>query len=66
MFLTDSELYDFTGYQLPGKQAKWLAEKGYLFEIGADRKPKVLRAHIMARLGGTVQSEPTGPKLRLK
>ncbi len=64
LFLSADEVSDLTGYKLPAKQAEWLAERRYLHELDANGRPKVLRSHLLARLGGTDLSEPE-PQLRL-
>ena len=64
LFLSADEVSDLTGYKLPAKQAEWLADRRYLHELDANGRPKVLRSHLMARLGGAELSEPE-PQLRL-
>lgn len=65
LFLSPEELEELTGYKTSSKQSAWLTERGYLHEIGADRRPKVLRAHILAKLGGKVEEPRPEPQLRL-
>ena len=64
MFLTETELADLTGYQLPAYQRRWLIGNSYPFEIDARGRPKVLRAYTETRMGGTVTAKRE-PKLRL-
>ncbi|MDH3645956.1 MAG: DUF4224 domain-containing protein [Gammaproteobacteria bacterium] len=45
IFLTADELGELTGYQRPALQRRWLAENGYSFDVRADGKPIVSRAH---------------------
>ena len=40
LFLNPEEIEELTGYKVPAKQSAWLTERGYLHEIGADRRPK--------------------------
>ncbi|MCP4285368.1 MAG: DUF4224 domain-containing protein [Gammaproteobacteria bacterium] len=65
LFLSPKEVEELTGYTTPSKQSEWLLESKYLHEVGADGKPKVLRAHLMARLGGMVEPVAREPRLRL-
>jgi hypothetical protein len=65
MFLTPAEIEDLTGYQMPARQIKWLKANHYPFEVGGDRKPKVLRSFVASRLGGVVEPEIPEPKLHL-
>ena len=55
MFLTAAELADLTGYQRHADQRKWLASRGWVFEIAATGRPIVSNAYALSRLGG---SEP--------
>ena len=65
MLLDPADLEALTGYKRASCQARWLRERGWLFEIGGDGKPKVLRAHAMQRLGGVESDEPKPePQLR--
>lgn len=65
MFLTQDELFDLSGLRQAAAQIRWLRDHRYPMEIGADGKPRVLRSVVLARLGGSGQNEPTGPRLRL-
>ena len=49
MFLTIEELCQLSGYRKPALQSRWLAENGYSFDVRADGKPVVSRAHYEAR-----------------
>jgi hypothetical protein len=64
MFLSDDEVADLTGYQLPAYQRRWLIGNSYPFEIDAHGRPKVLRSYTEARMGGKVATTRE-PKLRL-
>jgi len=59
MFLTKDELQALTGYQNRPQQINWLRENGYPFDIGGDRRPRVLKATVLAKLGApATQSRP--------
>lgn len=66
MFLSGAELRDLTGYQKPSAQKRWLEAQAISFMVGGDGLPKVLRAVVIARLGGsfTASPEQVEPKLR--
>lgn len=51
MFLTPEQLQDLTGYERGADQARWLRARQWIFELNAQRRPKVLRAYAEARLG---------------
>lgn len=67
MFLSDAELRELTGYQKPSAQKRWLEAQAIAFLVGGDGLPKVLRAVVVARLGGSsvASAEPREPRLRL-
>jgi hypothetical protein len=67
MFLTPEEVKELTGYQAAAWQAKWLKSNGFPFEIGGDKRLKVLRATVVSRLGGVVENTDRvrEPKLHL-
>ncbi len=48
LYLPQSELADFTGYQRPGKQIAWLKRYGIRFFVAADGHPRVLYADLTA------------------
>lgn len=58
MFLTDAEIHDLTGYQLPSAQKRWLDKYGWKFEISAFGRPKVLRSYAEQRMGLASASTP--------
>ena len=65
MFLTKDEMAEFTGYERPAAQSRWLHGNSIPFIRGGDGHPKVLRQVVISRLGG--QCEPKrNPELRLK
>lgn len=49
MFLSPEDLHDLTGYKKPKLQRRWLTENGYRFDVRADGKPVVSRAHYESR-----------------
>ncbi|MBA3563099.1 MAG: DUF4224 domain-containing protein [Gammaproteobacteria bacterium] len=49
-FLSRHELVELTGASKRPVQIRWLAERGYRFEIGADGNPKVLSSAVQSRL----------------
>lgn len=65
MFLSREDLIELTGFRYAAKQIAWLKENGFLFEVGGDGRPKVLRSYVVSRLGGVVEPEAHEPKLRL-
>lgn len=62
MFLSDTELFDLTGYVRNADRRKWLARHGWKFETNAiTGKPVVLRSYAESRLSG----EPIKPEPKL-
>lgn len=62
LFLSHAELVEMTNYKKPSKQAEWLAENGYKFDIRSDGRPNVLRQQVIERQCQNVESTP-GPDL---
>ena len=62
MFLTADDIQQLTGYKLPGCQRRWLAENGYSFDVRADGKPIVSKAHYESR-HGEKEHRPSEPNL---
>ena len=60
MFLTDEELYDLTGYQRRADQRAWLTARRWIFEVAANGRPVVHRAHAEQML--TTAKEPPAGK----
>lgn len=58
MFLDGSELQVLTGYQRPADQIKWLAAKGWKFEVSAVGRPVVLRAFAQVKMGQVSEDPP--------
>ena len=59
MFLAPDQLADLTGYQRHADQRKWLAARGWVFEVAATGRPIVSAAYAEQRLGGAVSPAPT-------
>lgn len=68
LFLAPSELQELTGYKYAKSQKQWLKNRGWRFEEDAAGRPKVLRAHLESKMGGstrrTAQTEPNFDALR--
>ena len=62
LFLSKEELADLTGLVRKSAQIRWLRDHGYLCEVDARGRPRVLMSHVMRKLGGDVQSEPRKPR----
>lgn len=60
MFLTDTELFDLTGYRRNADRCRWLSEHNWKFEKSAiTGKPVVLRSYAESQLSGAaVKAEP--------
>ena len=50
MFLTPDELATLTGRKRASAQLRWLSGNGLRFIVGADGRPRVLRAEVEGRL----------------
>lgn len=57
MFLTADQIADLTGYQRHADQRKWLAARGWVFEVSATGRPIVSNAYAEQRLGGAASKE---------
>ena len=44
-FLMPDEIQQLTGYQKPSYQKRWLAKRGYSFDVRSDGWPVVCRAY---------------------
>ncbi|WP_332688276.1 DUF4224 domain-containing protein [Devosia sp.] len=64
MFLSASEVAEMTGRTRPTAQVRWLTDQKFAFIIGADGRPKVLKAVALARLGGKEETKTSGPQVR--
>lgn len=66
MLISPQDIAELTGYSRPTDQIRWLLTHGWVFEVGGDRRPKVLRAYAERRMGaGAVESKAREPQLRL-
>lgn len=65
LLLTADELRDLTDYVRPSDQCRWLRSRGYLYEVGASGRPKVLRAEAERHLLGAVKSKTKTPRFDL-
>ena len=63
MFLNSDELADLTGKKQSRKQALWLSQNGYPFEVNAAGHPRVLRAFVVKKLGGITAPRRREPNL---
>lgn len=51
LLLTESELFNLTGYERFADQRKWLSARGWRYEITANGRPSVSRAYAEKQLG---------------
>lgn len=65
MFLTKDEMAEFTGYERPAAQSRWLHDNSIPYIRGGDGHPKVLRQVVISLLGGRCEAKKK-PELRLK
>jgi len=56
MFLTTEELCELTGLARPNAQARWLQDRGFIYQVRADGRLIVSRRHVEQRLGGETDS----------
>jgi hypothetical protein len=60
ILLTLAEVHELTGRKQSAAQTRWLAERGWKYELDSDGHPKVAREYFEQRL---VQGPPaTGPQ----
>ena len=57
LLLSAAEIYDLTGRKQPAAQARWLADRGWMYELDFDGHPKVARAYFAGRLVETHATE---------
>lgn len=62
MFLTRDELIELTGYRQAAAQIRWFVDHGWRHVVGADGRPRVMRAESERHLLG---SKPRGKELNL-
>ena len=63
MFLSRENVLELTGCKRKSDAIRWLRDRRYPFDIGADGWPKVLHSYVQAKLGGSTKFEP---RLRLE
>lgn len=51
MFMTETELYDLTGYKSPSAQVRWLKAHAWKFVLTCTGKPRVSRTYCEQKLG---------------
>ena len=70
IFLTADELRELTGYRTPTHQRRWLDAHRIPYLISGKGQPRILRALLVARLGGaTISEQPPAarePRLHLR
>ena len=50
LLLTAVEVFELTGRKQPAAQVRWLARRGWKYELDFDGRPKVARAYFECRL----------------
>ena len=65
MLLTRSDLESLTGYVRPSAQRRWLDARSWVYELGADGRPRVLRSYVEAQMGGQTERKTRRPRLHL-
>lgn len=59
MFLTAKQLNELTGYCKYKKQADWLSQNNYKFDIRSDGRPNVLLQQLVERqCANPIESKP--------
>jgi hypothetical protein len=58
IFLSPGEVAVLTGFRLASRQVKWLASKGWRFELNGNRQPIVARRYVEKMLGCGGEEEP--------
>lgn len=61
MLLTPLELAELTGRPHAKRQIQWLTVRGWVFEIGADNRPKVSRSYAEGKMGSQGQARQWEP-----
>ena len=61
MFLTREDLERLSGFKTFRRQAKWLSENGYSYDVRADGMPVVLLQQLMERQCRRIQSATPQP-----
>jgi hypothetical protein len=59
LFLVPDEVATLTGYRLTNRQVEWLRDRGWRFELNANRRPIIARRYAEKMLGcGTDDEQP--------
>lgn len=67
MFLTPSDIHALTGYHRAYDQIRWLKARHWVFELGGDGRPRLLKSYVERMLGGVESAVPARePKLKLR
>lgn len=61
LVLSQEELRELTGYVRGKDQARWLGNKGWLFELDAHGRPKVARSYFEQKMGGASKAKRWRP-----
>ncbi len=64
MFLDEKELIELTGYKRGKDQCAWLSDRGWVFELDAHGRPRVLVEYCRYKMGAA-KDEPTRWQLKL-
>lgn len=65
--LNEEQLREFTGFERPTFQEKWLKQNGIQFYVGGDGKIKVLFAALYSKPAEQVSIQPLrNPQLRFR
>lgn len=62
LFLSAEELKDLTDLQQAHAQLRWLTNRGWKFEIGANGRPKVARQYYLQRMVQEATTPPDAPR----
>lgn len=62
LLLSRDEVQELTGYRQAASQMRWLTDRGWRFAVGADGRPRVMRAESERHLLG---SKARGKELNL-
>lgn len=63
MFLSPEQIEQLTGYRKAALQRQWLINNGYSFDVRADGRPVVSKAHYESRHGLKLSKRASVPNL---
>ena len=63
IFLVPEEIQELTGYKKPAYQKRWLAKRGYPFDVRCDGHPVVCRAYYEGCHNRNFTKRPSEPDL---